>query len=191
MQLMGLPGLPVSWSSSMDVQPALNRACHSNICVLLMLSSPNACLSLPRSPSLFSRDLYKIWYTLAVPLSDPSRNLIRPDTRLRIQGCKKSAPPTPAWNFVHWLPKYASTTIRHCIALLQLLYSMQHQSQKLWIPPHHCQSWSVPVKTFVMSFDSSKQVSTGLTQEMIMVWIFFPYVFTHFICLIIYPLLLY
>jgi hypothetical protein len=32
----------------------------------------------------------------AVPLLDPSRNRIRPDTRLQIEGRKKSAPP-PSW----------------------------------------------------------------------------------------------
>jgi hypothetical protein len=39
-----------------------------------------------------------------------------------------------AWNFVHWLPRYASTIVYHCIALLELLYRWQHQSRQLWIP---------------------------------------------------------
>jgi hypothetical protein len=46
-----------------------------------------------------------------------------------------------AWNFVHQFPRYASTTIYHCIALLHLLYRWQHQSRNLWtsvqFPPSH------------------------------------------------------
>jgi hypothetical protein len=39
-----------------------------------------------------------------------------------------------AWNFVYWLPKYASTIVYPYIALLQLLHRWQFQSRKLWMP---------------------------------------------------------
>jgi hypothetical protein len=42
----------------------------------------------------------------AVPLSGPSRNLIRPDTRLQIKRHEISARPP---SYVHWLPRYTST----------------------------------------------------------------------------------
>jgi hypothetical protein len=71
-----LMGLPVCWLSSMDVRPALNWACDSSTHVRLML------FSLPRSLLRFFRDLHRVWCTLAVPLSDPSWNCFRPDTRL-------------------------------------------------------------------------------------------------------------
>jgi hypothetical protein len=70
----------------------------------------------------------------AAPLSDLSRIRIRPDTWLQIKGRKKSARHPAALSFVHWLPRYASTVIYRCVALLQLLYRWQHQSRKLWIP---------------------------------------------------------
>jgi hypothetical protein len=65
-------------------------------------------------------------------LSDPSRNRIRPDTRLKIRSEHQHIRPA-AWNFVYWLQIFASTTIYWCIAQIQLLYSWQHQSRKLWI----------------------------------------------------------
>jgi hypothetical protein len=45
--------------------------------------------SLPGSQSHIFQDLHKIWCTLAVPLSDPLRNRIRPDTWPQLKGCKK------------------------------------------------------------------------------------------------------
>jgi hypothetical protein len=39
-----------------------------------------------------------------------------------------------ARNFEHRLLIYDSTIIYRCIALIQLLYILQHQSRKLWIP---------------------------------------------------------
>jgi hypothetical protein len=62
----------------------------------------------------------------AVPLSHPSQNRIRPDTRLQIKGCKKNHHAHPSvWNVVCWLPRYAGTIICWWIALLQLLYRWQ------------------------------------------------------------------
>jgi hypothetical protein len=87
------------------------------------------------SVALFSKICTKLD---AVPLSVPSRNLIRPNTRLQIKGHKKSALHPAAWNFVNWLPRYASTIIYRCIALLQLLNRWQYQSRKLWIPHLNC-----------------------------------------------------
>jgi hypothetical protein len=69
-----------------------------------------------------------------VPLSGLSRNRIRPNTQLLITGRKNPHVHLAAWNFVHWLPRYANTLISRCIAVLQLLYRRQHQNRKLWIP---------------------------------------------------------
>jgi hypothetical protein len=87
----------------------------------------NQCQGLRRNfPEIFTK-------SDAVPLSDPSRNPIRPDTRLQIIGRKNQHGYPAAWNFVHWLPSYASTFMYCCIVLPQLL--CWHQSLKLWIPP--------------------------------------------------------
>jgi hypothetical protein len=40
-----------------------------------------------------------------VPLSDPSRNHIRPNTQLQIKGCNKSAYPPSCMKFCTWTPK--------------------------------------------------------------------------------------
>jgi hypothetical protein len=57
-----LMGLPVCLSSSMDVRPDLNRACHSNTRLRLMLSSPNACL-IRVSVALFPRFAQNLIHT--------------------------------------------------------------------------------------------------------------------------------
>jgi hypothetical protein len=128
-------GLPMCWSSSMDVRLAVNRACHSNTHVRLMFSSVNACLIIARvSIALFLRFAQNLMHTRC-SFVDQSQNCTRPDIRLKIKGRTNQHVHPAAWNFVHWLPRYASTTIYRCIALLQLLYRWQHQSWKLWMPP--------------------------------------------------------
>jgi hypothetical protein len=67
-------------------------------------------------------------------LSDPSRNRIKPDTRLQMKGRKSQHVHPTAWNFVNWLQRYASTIICRCIALLQLQYRWQHQSGLMPLP---------------------------------------------------------
>jgi hypothetical protein len=70
---------------------ALNRACHSKTSVRLKISSPNTCLIMTRVfVELFPRFTSKISCVLAVPLSDPSQNLLSPDTRFQIKGFKIS-----------------------------------------------------------------------------------------------------
>jgi hypothetical protein len=65
----------------------------------------------------------------AVPLWDSSRNCATtPNKRTH-----KLAVHPAAWNFVHWLPRYANSIIYRCISLQQRLYSWRHQSRKLWI----------------------------------------------------------
>jgi hypothetical protein len=76
--------------------------------VRLMISSSNAFWIFVRVPSQFFRDLHKMW-------------CIRPSVH------------PAAWNFVHWLSRYANTVIYRCIALLQLLYRLRQRSMKLWI----------------------------------------------------------
>jgi hypothetical protein len=72
----------------------------------------------------------------AVPLSDPSRSHIRPDTRFQIKERKNQQFHPAAWNSVHWLPRYASTIVYRCITLLQLLYRWQHQSENYGYPAY-------------------------------------------------------
>jgi hypothetical protein len=77
----------------------------------------------------------------AVPLSDPSQNCIGLDTRLQIKGRKNCHIHLAAWNVVHWLPRYASTIVYHCI-VLQPLYRWQHKPQTLWILlVSHANNW--------------------------------------------------
>jgi hypothetical protein len=73
-------------------------------------------------------------------LSDPSQSHIRPDTWLQIKGHKDHHVHPAAWNFVHWLPRYASIIIYHCVELLQPLYRWQHKYRKLWLPPRKIKS---------------------------------------------------
>jgi hypothetical protein len=88
--------------------------------VRLMLSSPKACLIIARvSVALFPK-------CALLPL-DPSRNHIRRGTQLQIKGHKNQYIHPAAWNFLHWLQRYAS------ISLLQVLKRWQDLSQKLWI----------------------------------------------------------
>jgi hypothetical protein len=72
---------------------------------------------------------------LAVPLLHPLWNCIRSDIRLQIKRRKNQHVNPAVWNFVHWLPRYASTILYCCIMVLQLLYRWQHQSGILWISP--------------------------------------------------------
>jgi hypothetical protein len=70
----------------------------------------NTCLIIARFWLQFFLDLHKIWCCSFVRSTAPA-----------------------AWNFVHWLPRYASTIIYCCITTLQLLYRWRRQSRKLWI----------------------------------------------------------
>jgi hypothetical protein len=70
--------------------------------VRLMLSSSNACLIIARvSVSLVPRFSQKWW----CPLSDPSRNHIRPDTWLQIKEGKKPGRPPSYVKFWKLVPK--------------------------------------------------------------------------------------
>jgi hypothetical protein len=73
-----LVGLPVCSSSSTDVRPVLNRACHWNTCVRLTIWSPKACWNIER----VSVALYKIWCTITVPFSDPQLTYTTPNKRV-------------------------------------------------------------------------------------------------------------
>jgi hypothetical protein len=99
---------------------ACSWLCSSPASPMLMLSYPNACpMIVGVSVSLFPR-LADNFY--AHSLSDPSRNRISPDTRLQMKGRINQHTHPAAWNVVLWFPRYASTIICRCIALLQLLY---------------------------------------------------------------------
>jgi hypothetical protein len=117
----------------MDVWPALNRACHSNTHVRLTLSSPNACVIIAKvSVALFPRFAQNLMPFLCRIHREIASSQMH-DSKYKY--VKKSAHHPAAWNYVHWLPRYASTFMYCCIAPLQLLYRWQHQSLKLWIPP--------------------------------------------------------
>jgi hypothetical protein len=58
----------------------------------------------------------------ALSLSVPSRNHVRPDTRLKITGHTNQHFSPVAWNFLLWLQSNASTITYRCSKLLQLLY---------------------------------------------------------------------
>jgi hypothetical protein len=92
-----------------------------------MLYCPNLYLS----QSHFFRDLHKIWCTISVPLSDPSRNRTGQIHDSKWKDVKNQHLHSTAWNYVHWLPRYTSTVIYRHIALLQLLQRWQHQFRKL------------------------------------------------------------
>jgi hypothetical protein len=102
----------------------MNRAFHSNTCVQLIFSSPNILSQYSTICTKFD----------AVPLLDPSQNHIRPDTRLQMKACKKSAGPPSYVKFCTLTPKTCQYYHFHCTELLQLLHSWQHQSRILWIP---------------------------------------------------------
>jgi hypothetical protein len=94
-------------------------------CVRLMFSSLNACLIIAR----VSRTLHKMWccsFVVSIAKSHYTTPTKRAYEIIHVHPSSS--------NSVHWLPRYASTIIYSCIALLQLLYRWQHQSRKLWIP---------------------------------------------------------
>jgi hypothetical protein len=76
-------------------------------------------------------NMFIIWNYRYGPLG----NRIKPDicmTTKKGRGENQHVHPA-TWNFVHWLPRNASTITYRCIALLQLLYRWRYQSRKLWI----------------------------------------------------------
>jgi hypothetical protein len=80
-------GLPVHWSFSMDVRPALNRVCQfKHPCTahaLFPKCSNNQCRG-------FHHTFSEIYTKFdSVPLSDPLRNRIWPDTQFQIKWHKK------------------------------------------------------------------------------------------------------
>jgi hypothetical protein len=127
-------GLPMCMSPSMDVWPVLNRACHSNTHVRLMFSSPNACLITVRVSAalflIFAQNLMHTRHFLCQIHSKIETGHIHDSKQ---KDAKNQYVQLDAWNFVHWLPWYASTTIYCCIVLLQLLHTWQRQSWKSWI----------------------------------------------------------
>jgi hypothetical protein len=69
--------------------------CHSNTCVRPLLSSLNTSNHCQGLRQTFSKICTK---SDAVPLSDPSWNCIKPDTRLQIKGHKNHHMHPAAWN---------------------------------------------------------------------------------------------
>jgi hypothetical protein len=112
-----------SWLCSLPISPFLVSVSLGYRCTALAFFTE-------RLPNYFQdfRLTFSEIYTKfdAVPLSDSPRNRIRPDTRLAIKEVKSQHVRPPARNFVHRLPRYASTIIYLRIALLL--------SRKLQIP---------------------------------------------------------
>jgi hypothetical protein len=77
-----------SWLCSSPVSPFFQSrwalTCHANIRLGSCFLSPTVCLISARVSVEFLSEICT--KSDAVPLSDPSRNLIRPDTRLQIRG---------------------------------------------------------------------------------------------------------
>jgi hypothetical protein len=121
--------LDFAYHLSFPFRSALNRACHSNTEVWLLLSSPNACLI--------------IWHCTkfdAHSLLDPWWNHIRPETQLQIKGHKKWTQLPSCMKFCTLTPKlYSNIIISHCIVLLQLLYEIMDIS---WYGCYNQCSWT-------------------------------------------------
>jgi hypothetical protein len=101
--------------------------CHSDTRVWLMLSSLNTCLIIARVTITlwrFAQDMMHAHCSfVGSTVKSRQAKYTTPNKNQHVH--------PSAWNVVHWLPRYASTIIYCCIALLQLLYRWQYQSQKL------------------------------------------------------------
>jgi hypothetical protein len=101
--------------------------------VRLMLSYLNACLITVRvSVALFPRSAQNLMLFLCQIHRVIASGQIH-DSKQKVVKDKHFH--QDVWNFVHRLPRYVSTIIYRCIALLRLFYRWQHQSRKLWINP--------------------------------------------------------
>ena len=116
-----LVGLPACSSSSTDVWPVLNQACHWNTCAWLKRWSQKACwINVRASVALFPR--------LAQYLMHTRCSLF--------WSIVKTAHVHPATcNLAHWLTRHDGPTIYWCFVLPQLLYRWWYQSGKFWITP--------------------------------------------------------
>jgi len=132
-----LVGLPVcSSSSSTDVRPALNRACHWNTCVRFKLWSLKPCWIMSRvSVALFPRFAQNLMHTRCSFLWSFAKSAAR-HVHDSTQTCIKTdyAIP-PMWNLASRLAKHGCPTISRCLALTQLLCRWRHQSGKFLIHP--------------------------------------------------------
>jgi hypothetical protein len=94
------------------------------VLVRLILSFPNACLIFDIvSVALFMR---LAWSLMLFHCWVQCKNRIWADTRHQMKGRKTQHIHWPMWNFVHWLWRYDFIIIYSFVALLQLLYWLQH-----------------------------------------------------------------
>jgi hypothetical protein len=96
--------------------------------VWLMFYSLNTWLIIIRVSIILFRYLHKIWCCSFVGSIVKLHH-----TQLQIKGRKNQHIHAAVWNFVNWLPRYDSTCMYRCIALLQLPWRWQHLSLKLWM----------------------------------------------------------
>jgi hypothetical protein len=120
---------------SRTFRSALNLECYSSTRERLVFSSPNACLIIARvSVERFLRFAHNLIHSLFLCRIHGEIALGQIHDSKQKDVKNQNVHPS-AWNFAHWIPRYASIVIYRCIALLQLLYRWQHQFQKLRIPP--------------------------------------------------------
>jgi hypothetical protein len=147
--LFGLPGrifVSVKENTNTLLRPLFTRlaffglvefglSCTSHVFLLEHLSN-------------YYQDLCRTFFEIrtkfyVVLLSDASRNRIRPNTRLQIEGLKNQHIDLAGWNFEHWLSRCACTIIYRCIALLQLLYINGTASPENYSNPSYTQTEDV------------------------------------------------
>jgi hypothetical protein len=155
--VMQLLGLPVCSSSSTDVRPVLNQACHWNTCSWLKFWSPEACWIIVRvSVALFPRLAQNLMHTCCSflwSIVKIAKGHVHNSKQMRV----KTAHIHPATcNLAQWLTRHASPTIYWCFALPQLLCRWLHQSGKFWIPPRTKMHAEVMVTVFLERSPNNK-----------------------------------
>jgi hypothetical protein len=136
----------------------------------LMLSSPNTCLIISRaSISLFPRfaQNFMLFLCQIHPEITTGQKHNSKQKDVKNQYIRPAAQ-----NFVHWLPRYASTIIYCCITLLQLLYRWQHQYRKLWTDKlwndyNDYDSWSHIIMTRMSSLSTKASIALPVSTAFI------------------------
>jgi len=127
---------PKCSSSSTEVWPVLNRACHWNTCARLKLWSPKACWIIVRVyVALFPRLAQNLMHNRCSFLWSIVKVATDHVYDSKQTGVKTAHIHPATCNLAHWLITHGSPNIYRCFTLPQLLYRWRHQSGKFWIPP--------------------------------------------------------
>jgi hypothetical protein len=107
--------------------------------------------------------LYKLWVVRQWLYGQDMRpcSLLNVMWRFGIQFAKIQHFRWPAWNITHFLLRYAGTIICSSIALLQLVYRWQYQSQKLCILAVYLYNVEPQAKLQPLPLTASKSVCTA------------------------------